>query len=49
MGGSNHYRKYHNNFNRCHSQSPINGGCPLVGRSIIGGSTVLAKWHAWII
>ena len=33
----NHYRKHHNNFNRCHS------GCPLVGGSIIGGSTVFTS------
>ena len=41
VGGSNRYRKYHNNFNRCHNQCPLYRGCPLVGGSIIGGSTVV--------
>ena len=39
MAGSNHCM-YHNNFNWCHSQCPLYRGCPLVGGSIIGGSTV---------
>ena len=29
MGGSNHYSKYYNNFNWCHSQCPLFRGCPL--------------------
>ena len=40
MGGSNHYCKYYDNFNWCNSQCPLFRGCPLVGGSIIGGSTV---------
>ena len=43
MGGSNYYRKHHNTFNRCHSQCPLSRGCPLVGGSIIGGSTVVCS------
>ena len=41
MGGSNHYCKHLSNSNWCHSQlCPLYRGCPLVGGSIIGGSTV---------
>ena len=33
--------KHHSNFNWCHSQCPLpEVNCPLVGGSIIGGSTV---------
>ena len=40
MGGSNHYSKHQSNPNRCSSQCPLHRGCPLVGGSIIRGSTV---------
>ena len=44
VGGSNHHNIVSTiviNFNRCHSQRPLCRGCPLVGGSIIGGSTVI--------
>ena len=45
MGGSNHYSKYYDNFNWCHSQCPLFRGCPLVGGSIIGGSIVNHRYN----
>ena len=45
MGGWNHYSKYYNNFNWCHSPCPLYRGCPLVGVSIIGGSTVARNFR----
>ena len=31
--------------NRCHSQCPLYGGCPQVGGSFIGGSTVYTELY----